>query len=47
MQTRHCPENHTAENLRAEHLVAFKEWGIENKNISGCVDNARNLMGKT
>ena len=53
LQTRHCPEQHTAEHLKELHLAAFKEWQIEEKEITGCVDNARNivnaweLMGKT
>lgn len=43
LQTRHCPEHHTAENLKKLFEDAFKEWELTNKTILGVVDNARNI----
>ena len=43
LQTRHCPESHTAEHLKEIYLDAFVKWELENKDITGCVDNARNV----
>ena len=44
LQTRHCTESHTAENLKSVHESAFHEWKIKDKSITGCVDNARNIV---
>ena len=44
LQTKHYTDSHTAENLKELYQEAFKEWEIEEKEIIGCVDNARNVV---
>ena len=43
LQTRHTPESHTAENLKALFEAAFHEWNLHNKPVVGVVDNAKNI----
>ena len=44
LQTRHHPESHTAQNLKEMLLEAFSEWKLDQKYITGVVDNARNIV---
>ena len=44
LQTRHHPESHTAENIKDMLIEAFHEWKIDQKCITGVVDNARNMV---
>ena len=44
LQTKHYPESHTAENLKQMLLEAFHEWKLDQKCITGVVDNARNMV---
>ena len=44
LQTRYYPQSHTAEHLKEMLLESFNEWKINNKDITGVVDNARNMV---
>ena len=44
LQTRHTPESHTAENLKDLFEAAFTEWNIQDKTVTGVVDNAKTLL---
>ena len=44
LETRHHPESHTAENLKCLLDDAFSEWKLNEKCITGFVDNARNII---
>ena len=41
LQTRHTPEKHTSENLKTLFKIAFSEWNLGDKEVSGVVDNAK------
>ena len=43
LQTQHCPESHTALHLKEIYMEAFKAWQLDSKDVTGCVDNARNV----
>ena len=44
LQTRHCPESHTAQNLKQMLMEAFSEWKIDQKSVTVVIDNARNIV---
>ena len=43
LQTRHTPDCHTAENLKTLFETALNEWKLANKEVSGVIDNAKNI----
>ena len=44
LQTRHCPESHTAEYVKEILKEAFQEWKLNDKVITGVIDNAKNMV---
>ena len=44
LQTRYHPESHTEVNLKEMLRDAFCEWKIDQKYITGVIDNSRNMV---
>lgn len=44
LQVKHFTENHSAANCTEEFQNVFREWGLEDKVVAVCTDNARNIV---